>query len=152
MCQWATEWALSSQGRSLGSQFPSAPPRTPSTHSHRWNLIHEVELNFACKSFWLQTLGLTVTTIYCHYWNNMGWPRIKINEKRRWERGETQEELTKFFWKRQIPFPCEACGWCFLPHTQNVTVNGSREIFFPTLHVCPSIRVIVASPGTSCCR
>lgn len=47
------------------------------------------------------------------------------------EKGETHEEITKFFLKRQIPFPCEASGWCFLPHTQNVTVNDSRDFFLP---------------------
>lgn len=74
-----------STAHSLGSHFPPPHP-TPWTHPHRWNLTHEVELKFACKSFWLQILGLTVTIIYRHYWNKMGWPRIKINVKKRWER------------------------------------------------------------------
>lgn len=108
-----------------GLSFPSPPLPIPCTHPHRWNWIHEVELKFACKSFWLQILGLTVTTIYHHYWNKMGWPRIKINVKKRWERemrnawGTNQILLEKAnsvpMWSMRMVFPAAYtkchCKW-----------------------------------------
>lgn len=143
-----------STAHSLGSHFPSPTLPTPTYPPTQWNWIHEVELKFACISFWLQILGLTVTTIYHHYWNKMGWPRIKINVKKRWERemrnawGTNQILLEKAnsvpMWSMRMVFPAAYtkchCKWL------------KSGFFFPTLHVCPSIRVIVASPGTSCCR
>lgn len=64
---------------------------------------------------------------YSICWNKMWYLKIKVNEER--EIKNKYEKVIHILLKREIPFPCEICSWCFLPHVQNVTISDINKTF-----------------------